>query len=346
MRSTHVNQSLHPPDAASTAAHGLAPRRLGLVAISVLTVIGVLAFATGCGRFRSHHEDNQGNSTPSGSASVSVPTGSSTQKLTVGGMDRTYRLYVPSSLSFSSKVPLVVMMHGALGSGRQAEREYGWDEEADSGHFVVAYPDGYHRTWNAGSCCGPAQQKHVDDVGFIKKMVSTLSSQMPIDQSRIYGTGISNGGLMAYQMACATDIFAAIGPDSSTMLRSCTSPNPTSVLHIHGTADHTIPLDGGHGKRTKSADWPPVSRGISIMRSVDKCQSATSSTSSSVTKSVAQCADNRTVELITIAGAGHQWPGGKTDNPLEKKMGLDEPSTALNATATFWAFFKAHPKAG
>lgn len=344
MRSTHVNQSPHPPDSAPTAAHGLTPRRLGLVAISVLTVIGVVAFATGCGRFRSHHDDNQGSGTPSGSTSVSVPTGSSTQKLTVGGMDRTYRLYVPSSLSFTSKVPLVVMMHGALGSGRQAEREYGWDEKADSAHFVVAYPDGYHRTWNAGNCCGPAQQKHVDDVGFIKKMVSTLSSEMPIDQSRIYATGISNGGLMAYQLACTTNIFAAIGPDSATMLRSCTSPNPTSVIHIHGTDDHTIPYNGGHGQRTKNADWPSVPHTIAQWRSIDDCQSPSDSTSGSVTKSVAQCADGRTVELITISGAGHQWPGGKSDNIVEKKMGLDEPSQALNATDTFWNFFTSHPK--
>jgi polyhydroxybutyrate depolymerase len=51
------------------------------------------------------------------------------------------------------------------------------------------------------------------------------------------------------------------------------------------------------------------------------------------------------VELITIAGAGHQWPGGKGPGIIGRVIGLDPPSNALNATATIWAFFAAHPKA-
>lgn len=51
------------------------------------------------------------------------------------------------------------------------------------------------------------------------------------------------------------------------------------------------------------------------------------------------CHDHRTVQLITISDGGHAWPGGERMSDV-----LDAPSTALDATATIWAFFAAHPR--
>ncbi len=62
-----------------------------------------------------------------------------------------------------------------------------------------------------------------------------------------------------------------------------------------------------------------------------------------VTTSVARCSDGRVVELITIAGAEHQWPGNPDRPLIQKALGLDPPSTALNATDVVWSFFAAHP---
>lgn len=337
MRSTFANQPDSSPDRR---------RRVGLIAISVLTVLGLLTLTTACGRLRDRGSDNNGGGQPaSAGPSASIPTGPSSYTISSGGMDRTYHLYVPSGLP--AKAPLVIMLHGALGTGEQAEQAYGWDDKADSGHFVVAYPDGYKRTWNAGDCCIPASKRHVNDVAFLQKMVSTISNQIPIDQQRIYATGISNGGLMAYRLACDTDMLAAIGPDSATMVTSCSSPTKTSVLHIHGLADQTIPFHGGYSSTPEKVDWPSVPSTISRWRSIDGCQSPTSQSSGKVTTSTATCPDNRTVELITIAGAGHQWPGGKPSTGAGARiLHLDTPSKALNATATFWTFFSQHPKEG
>jgi polyhydroxybutyrate depolymerase len=63
-----------------------------------------------------------------------------------------------------------------------------------------------------------------------------------------------------------------------------------------------------------------------------------------VTTSTARCPAGRTVELITIAGAGHQWPGSVPDPLAQRLLGLDPPSTALNATQVIWRFFAAHPR--
>lgn len=265
----------------------------------------------------------------------------------VGALDRTYRVYEPASLV--GTVPLVIVLHGAVGTGLQAETSYGWDAEADKGGFIAAFPDGVGRTWDASSdCCGKAAADHVDDVGFISRLVSTMKADYPIDASRVFVTGISNGALLAYKLACDTTLFAAIGPVSGTMINPCPSPHPISIIHIHGTADQTIPYGGGPGKRDNGGtgrlpvkiDGPSVPSLIASWRTIDSCAAPTSSTSGTVTTSIATCPSDRKVELVTIAGAGHQWPGAPGPGPIASRLlHLDTPSTALNATDTIWTFF-------
>jgi polyhydroxybutyrate depolymerase len=279
---------------------------------------------------------------PSSSASATtLPLGSSTQRLTSGGIERDYRVFVPSSLP--AKPALVVMLHGGFGSADQAEKDYGWDAEASKEHFVVVYPDGTNHAWNVGGgCCGQPGVNNVNDVAFISSVVKQVSARLPIDQQRIYATGISNGGMMAYRLACDTDIFAAIGPDSATLLGDCPSPQPTSVLHIHGLADQSLPFDGGTGGGREHITGPPIESVVQTWRTADDCPPPTATTRGLVTYSTAECPSGRTVELITIEDAGHQWPGAAPKPARQKLLGTDPPSTALNATATFWAFFESH----
>lgn len=58
-----------------------------------------------------------------------------------------------------------------------------------------------------------------------------------------------------------------------------------------------------------------------------------------MTTETAECADGRTVVLISVAGAGHQWPGGEPSPLAEKLAGIPAPSTALDATDTIWQLF-------
>jgi polyhydroxybutyrate depolymerase len=236
-----------------------------------------------------------------------------------------------------------VMLHGGFGSGEQAEGAYHWDSEADNGHFLVAYPDGLNRAWNAGTCCGEPQRTNLDDVGFITAMVAAVEQQMPIDPARVYATGMSNGAMMALRLGCQTDTFAAIAPVAGTLLTDCSHAQPTSVLQIHGTADDRVPYDGGPGKAfaingNPRVDGPSVPSVNATWRAIDSCAPPTSTTSWDVTTETAGCADGRTVELISVAGAGHQWPGG-AKSPLLERFGVPPPSTALDATDTIWQFF-------
>ncbi|HWS93939.1 MAG TPA: PHB depolymerase family esterase, partial [Mycobacterium sp.] len=232
--------------------------------------------------------------------------GKSVHHINVGGRDRRYRLYEPAGLPASA--PLVVMLHGVSGSAAQAERDYKWDGLADSGKFVVIYPDGLNRAWNLNgeSCCGRSGREGVDDVGFITAAIADVTKNVGIDRARVYATGMSNGGIMSYTLACTTDIFAAIGPVAGIQLNACGSPHPTSVMHIHGTADRLVPYGGGQGFSV--INGPSVPDVNAFWRNVDQCGAPTATTNGPVTTSTAACVDNRGAVLITVDQGGHEWP--------------------------------------
>src|SRR5882757_2831509 len=210
--------------------------RYGMLAAAVTAMVAAVAALAGC-RGQLSKATGQASAAP-------APLGAPTHDISVGGVTRSYIVYRPTALSAAA--PLVVMLHGGFGSASQAEKSYHWDAEADAGHFLVAYPDGLNRAWNAGGgCCGAPGRTGTDDIGFITAMVSAIEYAVPVDADRIYATGISNGGIMAYDLACHTKVFAAIGADSATELGGCPYPVPISVIAVHGTADENIPYAGG-----------------------------------------------------------------------------------------------------
>ncbi len=252
-----------------------------------------------------------------------LPSGTSTWSIEHDGQTRTFRIYVPESIDRKSPAPLIVVLHGRLGTGRQAERAYGWNEVADAEGLVALYPDGMHRTWNAGSCCGYAARNEVDDVGFITTAIDQIEARISIDPARIYATGISNGGRMTYRLACETDRFAAIAPVAATLMVDCQDPKPVSVLHVHGLEDRFIRFDGSPGLGSDEVDGPPVPDVIAMWRAVNNCGAPVEMTQGSITRSVSTCLDGNVVELITLADAGHEWP--ETDD--------------FDTTTAIWTFF-------
>jgi polyhydroxybutyrate depolymerase len=277
----------------------------------LVAVLGVVLVIAGCG----------GRDAGKPSAFVE---GASVHTISVGGHDRSYRLYKPKGLPASAA--LVIVLHGGFGTGDYAERNYGWDQLADSQKFVVAYPNGLNRAWNVNGagCCGRPAKEGVDDVGFITAAVADIEHNIGINASHVYATGMSNGGMMDYTLACDTTLFAAIGPVSGTQLDPCRSPHPVSVMHIHGTADPLIPYGGGPGHGFVHLDGPPIQGTNAFWRGVDHCGAPAATTTGSVTTSTAGCPDNRSVVLITVDGGGHHWPDFATDK--------------------LWQFFAAHPR--
>ena len=259
-------------------------------------------------------------------------------------MLREFRTFVPSSLDAARSAPVVLVLHGGMGTAQGAAVQTGFDAEAERGGFLVAYPQGIGRTWNAGACCGPAVRRGIDDVGSISAMLAELGRAHRIDADRVFATGISNGGMMAARLACdLPGTFAAIAPVAASLVAPCGSSAPVSVLHIHGTADRNVPIGGGVGARALSrVDYPPLERVLERWRAIDGCTGEPAvSRDGAVTRRLwAGGLGGTAVAAITSEGGGHSWPGGQRMARV-----LDPPSTALHATSEIWRFFAAHPRA-
>jgi polyhydroxybutyrate depolymerase len=186
-----------------------------------------------------------GSSPPSGPPSSTVgpceiasQPGSSTIKISSGGLAREAVLHVPSTTA-GHRLPLLIALHGYGGTGARFEHDTGFSTLADKDGFAVLYPSSHGPEW--------AIHGTDRDVDFIADLLERVSTQTCIDGQRIYATGVSNGGRMAALLGCAlSSRIAAIAPVAGgyKTLPTCAPERPVSVLEIHGTDDTTVPYEG------------------------------------------------------------------------------------------------------
>jgi len=170
--------------------------------------------------------------------------------LTHDGLSRTYLLYAPPDVGEGA--PLLVVLHGGGGNPRQVARYFALDAIADEHGLVVVYPGARDENWNDGRGASgiEEQQDDVDDVGFIVALVDEIARTKGIDRARVTATGISNGAMMSFRLACERpDVFAAIAPVAGALpapLSSTCAPSaPVAVLAMNGTDDTFVPMAGG-----------------------------------------------------------------------------------------------------
>lgn len=271
-----------------------------------------------------------------------------TYTLNVKGALRKYILFTPSGKAKGPR-PLVIVLHGGGGNGEQAKEMSSWNYEAQRRGWVVAYPYGSSRppsnalTWNAGQCCGYASESGVDDVSFIDRTIEDIAKRTSIDSSRVYVTGMSNGAMLAYKLACElSSKIAAIAPVAGTSGNAVCKPAfPVSVIHFHGTADKNVPYKGGVGQ--DAFDKTPkksVANALGEWYSINKCLAPkTTRVVGNATFSTAKCLNQTEVSLVEIRGGGHSWPGSINAYPP-----FDPVSTDVDATGVMAAFFDRHKR--
>lgn len=179
-----------------------------------------------------------------------LSAGNSNRTVDVGGVERSFILHVPESYTGMDRVPLVLDFHALGGSGSQEQSGSGYQRVADQEGFLIAFPNGIDNAWNIGPCC--TNSRDVDDLGFAKAMVDTISAEGCVDSRRVYATGVSMGGGMSHHLACNSgNIFAAVTPAAFDLLvpeeQPCAPSRPISVLAFRGTQDTVVPYAGGPG---------------------------------------------------------------------------------------------------
>ena len=215
--------------------------------------------------------------------------------------------------------PLVVVLHGARGTGADMRANLGWDALADRSGLVIAYPDGLGRTWNAGACCGSARDRRVDDVGFLDALVAALRRDDGVGD--VYAVGFSNGAMMSYAWACARPgTLAGIGPVAGALTVDCPAPAPLAVVAVHGTRDERVPIDGGRGP--SGVVFPSFDASLAPFRHTAACPATgTAIDAPPAHVDVRVCAGHEVVSDV-VDGLPHLWPGagpdaGTTDGPLD-----------------------------
>jgi polyhydroxybutyrate depolymerase len=267
------------------------------------------------------------------------------------GLTRMYRVHAPRSYSAATPAPLVLAFHGGGGDMNfmATDKYYGLISKSEAEGFIVAFPNGFSRlnsgkfaTWNAGACCAAARDRNVDDIGFVRKIVDSLTLRFNIDRERIYATGMSNGGMMAYRLACEmSDTFKAIASVAGTdNTMNCTPKAPISVLHIHARNDDRVLYNGGAGRkfgdRSKVTDFTSVPATISKWVKMNGCNPTPQrilDVPGAFCDTYSQCRGHVEVRLCVTETGGHSWPGGT------KIRGGEPASKAISADDVMWTFF-------
>ena len=266
--------------------------------------------------------------------------------LKVDGRTRSYVLYAPANPEAPPK-PLVIALHPGLSSGAKFEQASGLTNAAGAGHLTFAFPDGFKGTWNAGGCCGQAQERGIDDVKFITALIDELSKHPGIDTRNVFLTGFSNGTKMSYRLACERpDLIRAMAPYGSSMDLSpgiaCRPSRPVPILHIHGLLDKVAPFEGGPSSLKRVGIQPSARKTVEFWTQVNGCRRAKPSSvipgASCVTYD--KCAAE--TSLCTIEGLGHQWPGFEAGPLLRRTLGPDRPD--IHASDAILGFFFRHVK--
>ena len=190
----------------------------------------------------------------------------------------------------------------------------------------------------------------VDDVEFTRQLLDDLSKSANIDPKRVFATGMSNGGIMAYLLASElSDRIAAIAPVAGPMgTETCNSKRPVPFIHFHGTADENAPFKGGKGEKSISGtDFYSVDHSIQAWVKANSCNEEPVVTTipdlandgTTITrKTYGGGRDGAEVVLVVIEGGGHTWPG---QEPRLKMLGKSTKN--ISANDLMWEFFKKHP---
>ena len=269
----------------------------------------------------------------------------STYSIEQGKLTRTYLLHTPQSST--AHPPFVILLHGRLGSGPGMARLTGFDRLADRIGAVVAYPNGVSRSWADGRGFTPADQRRVDDVGFIGALIDEVARRRGIDRARVYVAGLSNGGFFSLRLGCELgDRLAGIGVVAATfsdsLLARCHPGRSLPVLVIDGTADPLVPYSGGNMKG-KRGHVQSAEATAAVWARLNGCRDQPGSSTladtahDGTTVTALRYAGCRApVILYRIGNGGHAWPGGEAYLPQSV---IGKVSRNLDANAELWRFW-------
>jgi polyhydroxybutyrate depolymerase len=269
--------------------------------------------------------------------------------LRVDGRTRRAVMIAPAD---TEPAPVVMLLHGSGGSGEWAVNETRWDEKAAAEGILLLAPDATRpepdspprfytnpAVWNDGSGRLPANRvAHVDDVGFLGRLIDEVARRRSIDPARIFVTGFSNGAGMTFRLARElAGGIAAIAPIAGYDSGGPKPVRRVPTLFMIGTSDPLLPVAGG----VVNTPWADRQERRPIRDMLARWASdnglSSQPTESGDEDGVSRERWGNGLEAWFIAGLGHHWPGGRAG--LNRRI-AGPPSNAVDATAAVWEFFR------
>ncbi len=257
--------------------------------------------------------------------------------ITHDGVERNYKIFIPSSYDGNTPYPLVFNFHGFGSNGGEQEFYSDMNRVGEANDFFICYPNGIDNSWNVGWEFG----SEADDVGFTSVLIDQMSMDFSIDAERIYACGMSNGGFMSFRLACElNDRIAAIasvtGSMSPALAMDCEPGRPVSILQFHGTDDGTVPYVGledlNIGIDSLFNYWNIVNNCTTDPDTVEIDDTNINDGSTVQKISYTNCEFNTEVVLYKIDKGAHTWPGAFLE--------LGVTNQDVEASEVIWEFFK------
>ncbi|MCX6334192.1 MAG: phospholipase [Bacteroidia bacterium] len=281
-------------------------------------------------------------------------------------IERTFTIHIPSVYDQSVRLPLVIALHGRGGNGESMIliTRKGFNKMAEKDGYFMVYPDGIELNWNDGrtdeEANDRAHRENIDDTGFISALIDYMIKDYEVDPKRVYVTGISNGAIMSYRLACElSHKIAAIAPVDGNIpnlfLHECYPSMPVSVLAINNVDDPLVPYQGGNiyssVLRVNLGKVLSADESIGFWVTQDQCSSLPVVTEEPdkdpkdgtkvIRKAFTNHNDGTEVILYSVEGGGHTWPGGFQYLP---SWIIGKTSKDFDANEVIWSFFKKHSR--
>jgi len=281
------------------------------------------------------------------------PSEQKTINLTVDGNARSFIVYLPTGYNNAGKMPLIFAIHGGSGTPEGMINIANFKPISDREKVVLIYPAGIQNNWNDGRPTTP-NQLGINDVSFFNQMCDYAIANLSVDGTKIYATGISNGGFMSSRLGCElSNRIAAIAVDAATIeattiASSCNPGRPVPAIYIHGTTDPLVPFTGGQMTAGGTAGGTVLSH----FQAIDKWVAINGCNTTPTIIDLPDIANDGTTikqrvysngtngsEVVSyvVLNGGHTWPQGYQYLP-ESIIG--KTSQDMNACEVIWSFFK------
>lgn len=263
-------------------------------------------------------------------ARVRPRPGTYEDSLLANGIERRFRLHLPSSYNHSRELPVVVLLHDRGGDPRQIESQSRFVSEAERNDLILVVPwgEGVPRDWGGK-----------EDVAFVGRILEAVTARLAVDRQRLVLAGFGTGGTLALEAArqlrdrVAAVVAVSAAPPVHEEEAWEAGPGLVALLLVAGKANPRLPFDDGsdRSQMALAARWAASNGCLPAPQLVPLAEGGFG-------QLFPDCRDGVDVLVVGVPNGGHAWPGGRA------VAGGDPPVPSPSATALIVDFVTRHPR--